>query len=487
MTLELLARVGAVAAAGGLAALVVARPSRLRLGGLGLWAAGLALMVPLLVPDGQARVLAAGALLFVVMAPALAFLFRRVPWALPFLGLAAVPARVPVDVGDETANLLVPLYLVVAGAALELGWSLWRDEARSRELGRAAWPLAAYVAWVGLSATWAGDATEAAVVLFFFIFPFGLLALAIARLPWRERPPVWLFRLLVAMAFLFAAVGIAQWATKEVFWNEKVMRGNENSVLFRVNSLFWDPSMYGRFLVVAILAILVVLVGTWARERLLPLVAVVLVLWVGLLFSFSQSSFMALSVGLAVVALLAWGRRAALALAALLVVSILTLLFAPPLESVRQKLTDGSSESLNKATRGRSDLILNGLKIAAEHPIVGVGIGNFTSAYEERFKTAGRGRAPASHTTPVTVAAETGIVGLGLFSWFLAAVFALGFGVRRVSAETLRLTGLVAFVGIAAILVHSLFYSAFLEDPMTWGLVGLAALCASTAAALRKA
>jgi O-antigen ligase len=487
MTVELLARGGAVAAAGGLALLLLARPSLVRLGGLGLWAFGLALMVPLLLPDGQGRVVAAGALLLVVTAPALAYLFRRAPWALPVLGLAAVPARVPVDVGDESANLLLPLYLVVAGAALALAWSLWRDEARSRELGRASWPVAAYVVWVGLSATWAGEATEAAIVLFFFIFPFGLLALAVARLPWREAGPVWLFRLLVAMAFLFAAVGIAQWATKEVFWNEKVMRGNENSVLFRVNSLFWDPSMYGRFLVVAILATLVVLVGTRARERLLPLVVVVLVLWVGLLFSFSQSSFVALAAGLAIVALLAWRGRAAIALAALLAVSVLALLFAPPLEGVRNKLTDGSSDGLNKATRGRSNLVLNGLKIAADHPVVGVGVGNFTSAYEKRFGTNGRGRTPASHTTPVTVAAETGIVGLCLFSWLVAAVLALGFGVRRESGETLRLTGIVAFVGIAAILVHSLFYSAFLEDPMTWGLVGLAALCASTAAALRKA
>ena len=32
--------------------------------------------------------------------------------------------------------------------------------------------------------------------------------------------------------------------------------------------------------------------------------------------------------------------------------------------------------------------------------------------------------------------------------------------------------------GLTAIFVHALFYSAFLEDPMTWGLIGLAALAA---------
>jgi len=39
-------------------------------------------------------------------------------------------------------------------------------------------------------------------------------------------------------------------------------------------------------------------------------------------------------------------------------------------------------------------------------------------------------------------------------------------------------TALVAGLGIAAILVHSLFYNAFFEDPMTWALFGLVALTA---------
>ena len=168
-------------------------------------------------------------------------------------------------------------------------------------------------------------------------------------------------------------------------------------------------------------------------------------------------------------------------LVVLALAAVVVALVAPPLESVRNKLTGPTSESVNRATRGRSDLITKGLRIGADHPVVGVGIGNFASAYEERFDPPGRLRTPASHTTPVTVFAETGAIGLALFAWLVVAIFRLAFGSRSEPREPVRLTALVAGLGLAAIFVHALFYSAFLQDPVTWGLLGLAALAARTA------
>jgi O-antigen ligase len=482
MTAELLARIGGITAAGGLAVLVLARPSLARLAGLAVCAIGMAFFVPLLVPDGHGTAVAIGGVVLVGLAVGLAALFRRLPWALVFLALAAVPARVPVTVGDESATLLIPLYVVVAGAAFAFARELWRGENPGRELGRAAWPLALFVVWVGASAIWAGEPKEASVRLFFFVFPFALLALAFARLPWSERALGFSARLQVGMALLFAGVGLWQWATKDIFWNAKVVRGNENSSFFRVNSLFWDPSIYGRFLVLAILTALAVVLFARRRPSGWTTAAVVAFIWVGLLFSFSQSSFAALGFGLAALALLAWGRRALLVLGLIAVASLVIALTAPQLADVRDKFTDPSTRSVNRATRGRFDLVSKGLRIAAEHPVIGVGIGNFASAYEERFDPPGRLRTPASHTAPVTVVAETGIVGLGLFVWLVAAAISLGVAAWRARLGSVRLAGLVAWLGIATILVHSLFYAAFLEDPMSWGFIGLAALAAAMCA-----
>jgi hypothetical protein len=466
---EELARVGGPLAAAGLALVILARPRPARLAGLGLWAVGAALLVPVLAPSGHRATLAGGAVVGVAVAAALAVLFVRVPWAVPFLALAAAPARVPVSVGDTEANLLVPLYLVVLGAAFALAWELARSTPRSRELGILAWPVAALVGWFALSLTWTIDVREGAIDLLFFLLPFGLLALVVARLPWRERPMIGLFGLLQGMALLFALVGIGQWLAKDVFWNPKVIVGNETAAFFRVNSLFWDPSIYGRFLVVAILAVLVVVLLRLTPRWDPALAGLIVVLWVGLFFSFSQSSFVALVAGVLIAVALAVRSRtlAVVAAAALLAIPV----GAAPA---------GAAAAPDDATGGRATLVRNGIEIALDHPLIGVGIGAFQQAYAEKLDLK-RKRPPiaASHTTPVTVAAETGFPGLLLLFWLVAAALAAAF--RGAGGATLvRATSWAAGLAVAAIAVQSLFYNAFFEDPMTWGALGLIVVAATT-------
>jgi O-antigen ligase len=433
MTSELLVRIGGPVAAAGLALLLLVADRRLRLAGLALWLLGMALFVPLLLPSGRSLLLAGGAVLGIGAAVLLAYLFRLWPWALAFLTLASAPARLPITVGDVSANLLVPLYVVIGSAAILLAWRLWRDEPGGRELGALAWPVALFVGWTSLSAAWSNDPHEAGVELFFFILPFPLLALALARLPWSEEALVWLGRLLVAMAVLFAAVGAWQWATRDVFWNPKVISDNAYAPFFRVNSVFWDPSMYGRFLVLTILLALVLLLfGVWRRYHWAITVLIGL-LWGGLLISFSQSSFAALVVGVVAAAALAWRLRpvAAVGLAAAVLFSV-GVATAAERDAGAQSVA-AAQTGIDRATSGRFQLVRNGLRIAADHPVAGIGVGGFKSAYAERFKLPARTTEAASHNTPVTVAAETGIVGLALFGWLLVAagLVALPSGRRR--------------------------------------------------------
>jgi O-antigen ligase len=478
MTEELLAQLAGPVAAGGLALLLLASVRAARLAGLGLWAVGMALFVPFLSPAGKGAAIALGGVLAVVLAVALAVLFRRRPWSLPFLALAAVPVRIPITLGDESASLLVPLYVVIGGAAVSLGWSLWRDEARRAELGALSLPLALFVVWLAFSALWTNDTREAAIQLFFFVLPFALLTLAVARLPWSAAGLAWLSGVLAAMALIFAAVGVWQWATRDLFWNPKVIEDNAFAPFFRVNSLFWDPSIYGRFLVVTILvALSFLLFGRWRRLDV-PLVLLVAGFWVGLLFSFSQSSFTALVAGVVLAAVLAWRWRAAVGVAVVAAVMIPVGVAAPQLEKVRDSVFASSSEGLNQATGGRFDLVSTGVEIAADHPAVGVGVGGFKLAYAEREDRRPRFREPASHNAVVTVAAETGFVGLALFAWLVAAGLVVAFRQTRAGPASARVAGLVAGLGIFAVFVHSLFYSAFLEDPLVWGFLALAALAA---------
>ncbi len=468
-----LARVGGPLATAGLALLFTGTRRELRVGGLVAWAVGCGLLAVYVAPSGHTRVYAAGAVVGAGGAVGLAVLLRRWPWLVAVLALACVPARIPVHVGSTDANLLLPLYLVVGAAGLLLGWELARGDTRRRELGPLTWPLAGLVAWTGLSLAWTEDLHEGAVALIFFWLPFGLLALVLARLAWSRRWLSFLYLQLVLMAVAFAAIGVYQYATRDVFWNPKVIVGNAYAPFYRVNSVFYDPSVYGRFLIVAILAALVIVLYHRERRAAYGATAAIAAIWVGLLFSFSQSSFAALILGTAVVAAFTWRWRAGLALGLVSAVIAAVALGTP---HIRHSLLRESGSGLNKASSGRARLVTQGLRIALHHPVEGVGIGGFKRAYADRVGLKGREpKKAASHNTAVTVAAETGVPGLALLVWLVGA--ALVVTLRRAAGSFKGRVSLVVAAGLAAIGLHSLFYNALFEDPTFWGLLGLTALC----------
>ena len=75
----------------------------------------------------------------------------------------------------------------------------------------------------------------------------------------------------------------------------------------------------------------------------------------------------------------------------------------------------------------------------------------------------------------MTVFAESGLPGLALLVWLVGA--ALFVTIRRATGSFRGRACLVFAAGLSAIALHALFYNALFEDPMFWGLLGLAALC----------
>jgi putative inorganic carbon (HCO3(-)) transporter len=469
-----LAQLGGPVACLGLALLLVARTRRDRLVGLGFAALGSVLLATALAPDAPAK-LAVGVTAVLAAAGAAAIAFRLVPWFLPFAALACVPVRIGAHLAGSGSSLLIPLYVLVLGAAMLLGWELVHGDAGVRELGLVAWPLAALIAWTGVSLLWSNDVHAGAIELLAFYVPFTILALALARLPWSALGLRALHVELALMGLIFAAVGFYQYDTRDIFQNPKVINSNAYAQFFRVNSVFWDPSVYGRFLVVAIVPSLVLLVTTRARLLAPVAAAAIAVTWAGLLISFSQSSFAALLVAVVGATFVAWRWRALIAIAAAVAVLAGIAVSAPQL---RHSIAHHTSKGLNDATSSRASLVANGIRIAVAHPVAGVGVGGFKRAYADRVHFKGKEpKKAASHDTPVTVAAEEGFIGLALFAWLVVALLLQA--VRRVDGTLPGKAALAAGLALAAILVHSLFYNDFFEDPTTWLLFGLLALAAA--------
>jgi O-antigen ligase len=201
----------------------------------------------------------------------------------------------------------------------------------------------------------------------------------------------------------------------------------------------------------------------------LAALALAVVVWLGLLVSFSQSSFSALFVAVFCLCAVVWRWKAIAVLVVTVLILVAGAVSAPKLmHSIRHH----GVKEINALTSGRGSLIYDGLRIAKRHPAVGVGLGGFSKAYHKL--TQQKIKHSASHNTPVTVVAEGGVIGLALFLWLLIAFGLSAF--RRIDRTLAGELGLAAGLVLVAIFVHANSYNDFFEDPTTWlvfGLIGL--------------
>ncbi len=420
--------------------------------------------------------LAALALAAAVAIAVLAIAMRRDPRAFPLIAIVALPFRLPISSDGRTVNLLLPLYAVVAAGALAHLLPRLRGRAGGYDSGRPPmaldWLLLASVVLYALQASYSSDIEKAVENLAFFYVPFGLLYVLLREAPWTRQLLLACLGAAVALAVLFAGVGFVEYYRKALFLNPKVVAANEYGNYFRVNSLFFDPSIYGRFLALVMIAVTTAVL--WGRERRTQALGALVLLWLmgGLITSFSQSSIAALLLGLAVLAAWRWDVRSTVYVAiALGAIAAVFVALAP--SSLHLGL-NGSGGSANNATNGRAKLISGGLALFAEKPLVGYGSGSFETEYKRHGNVRSSGAqaaanaTSASHTIPVTIAAEQGIVGFALYVALLAVAFLTLFS--RAGRSPPRIAVAACF---AALVLHTWVYADFLEDPLTWTLLGV--------------
>jgi hypothetical protein len=458
----------AAAVLGALAAplLLLARNRLVLLAGVALLAAAQLGLAFALVPDQLGDLLGsparlAGAAVGLVAVAALAVAFARWPAAMPVALLAAAPIRISVQLGDEEAFLLLPLYAVLGAAVLGLLLRLFRGaELRPLPL-LVAVPAAAFIEIAGLSLLWSRDPREGAIDIFFFIFPFAALLLVVGQALLGGVLTRALATTLLAVTAVLAAIGLWQQWTHTLFFADDLQFANAYTSFFRVTSLFSDSSIYGRYLAVGIAVTLVLL---WLeRLRFAIGLPILVVLLAGLYFSYSQSSFAALFAAVLLVGLVAGDRRARIVLATTAAAVILAT------AAVFAVVT--WDESSRRATSGRLPLVELTLPVFADHPVAGVGIGAQARASSRLEEARELKRRNVSHVTPLTVAAELGLLGLAAYAGFLFAAGRASF----LAMQRDRALGLSLLAVFTILVVHSLAYSGFFEDPLTWGALGLAA------------
>jgi putative inorganic carbon (HCO3(-)) transporter len=425
---------------------------------------------------------------------AVAALMARRPPLLALLSVLALPFRVPIQAGGKASNLLVPLYFVVAAGAL--AWMVpvlaqSRRDRRARAAVRSRRPegrhgvapasepaparteprpppatvwvqrlLAVYVVLYAIQAVYSPDFRTALQNTVFFYVPFALLYQLLRNLHWTPQLIRACLRLLVGLALIFSLIGFVEYATKTIILNPKLVVTNDLHAYFTVNSVFFDPDIFGRFLALVMILLASLLLYPRARRGHLLVAGALAVLWACLVLTLSRSSLGALLVGLAVLAALRYKPSRALVVAVVVIVIGAAAIAATP-------TTFGLNQGINGASSGRGGLVSGGLSLFAERPVWGYGSGSFAKEYRRHHRRTATSLS-ASHTIPVTVAAEQGLIGELSYAALVVMVLICLLGHAR--GDPVRSAIGAAF---AALVFHTMLYADFLEDPVTWVLLAV--------------
>jgi putative inorganic carbon (hco3(-)) transporter len=309
----------------------------------------------------------------------------------------------------------------------------------------------------------------------------------------RDQRRVWLT--VLASGIVIGLLGSALRFAGLSIWNPDLASGYH-----RANSTFADPNIYARFLTFVEIGALVL---TWewsrARETRLSIVSGLASAF-SLPFTFSRFGWLlASAMGIvSVLATRAKARAAALALilgliaaAAILYdnsVATRSALLAhnlgvgggsggtasagaldsripPPIVSLLNRMPIDST---------RRYLTVAGIAMYSDHPLFGVGYGNFQRHLQTdyaAFKTSGF-NTTLEHTTLIGIAAELGTVGLLLLLWALIEVGRETWLALRAGGRAPPLI-LAAMLCLVAILIDSQVAGRFLDEPYLWFFLGL--------------
>jgi len=414
----------------------------------------------------------------IAAAAVVAALFRRFPWSFSIAAFAVLPLRVPVHVGGQTSNLLVPLYLVIAGGVICFGYAALRGQRDGgdgapdghpvtlREWRPVVWlyrVLAATLVLYAIQASYSVDVSNAIENASFFLVPFALLFVMLGEVRWSERLLGWVLVTVTTVALVFAGVAFWEYAVRDLLLSKgDLLASNQLHLYFRVNSLFYDPNIFGRDLALVMVALGAFL--AWTRSGRLAVAAVAAggILLAALALSFSITGFVALVAGLLVVMALRWGMRWALG-TGLAILAATAIFFAV---SGTGQTDLGSTEKINEFGSGRVGLVTGGYRMARDRPIWGWGSGSFGKAFATHVDP--HAKVTVSHSEPLTVGAEQGAIGLIVYvAMVVLGVLVLVSGARESAAATAVAACFIALI------VHSLGYADFTVDPAMWALLGV--------------
>lgn len=245
-----------------------------------------------------------------------------------------------------------------------------------------------------------------------------------------------------------------------------------------------DPNFYGLILVAVLpLAVYRLLDETRLLYRLAAAGAALTILF-AIVNTYSRGALVALFLS---AVFLLWERRVRPASLLFIGLAGLLLWVIMPASSTQRlrnftNVLSGTSNVLDESSlRGRASEFISGLMMFADHPILGVGLGNYPGQYQTYASELGleyRAKPREAHSLYVEVLAETGLLGLTAFSLLFGGLL---LRLNRLRRSLLQQQDAQAAVWITSFLLCVITYllcSIFLHGDYIrylWLLVSLAA------------
>jgi O-antigen ligase len=323
-----------------------------------------------------------------------------------------------------------------------------------------------FIAWATISLVWAKQWDAGTETLGRYILNVALFPIAFAALRTR-RHVVWLLSVFVASALLSVAFGLVNPADPSKPW------------VGRLGGAGLNPNQLGQLLAVAV----VLAAGLAAANRRWPptlakmaALAAAAGCAAGLFLTVSREALLGLGVSLLVAPFaVGRGRRAgAVVLSALVLAGALGWFAAVASQSDFERITNPAANGGS----GREDLWRMGWRMTEDHPVTGVGVGNFrVSSVDYLIRPGAVLRDEYILETPLVahniylqVLSELGVVGLTFFVLILLlslrSMLAAAREFARQGDYTSEVLARALFIAVVGLLAADFFSSQFLSKQL---------------------
>lgn len=326
--------------------------------------------------------------------------------------------------------------------------------------------VALYILWIFVCSMMGETVTRSLFIMkedwLFLIVPIGVFLMQ--NKTYRER----LMTVFAVGVLLVSIYGLLQYSLGLNWFKETALTAADGFG-YRVRGNFSHRLTFGNYYATAALLLFGLgvrkAVDLTAGRRQLFLAGSVLAMAVTLL-SFSRGSVIAVVVGLLVAGLIL-GRKYLVSMVGVLV--LMGLVVALLLPGLVNRFTEAAQKELSLEYEGSRPFIWQkSLSIAREHPIFGVGPGNFEAEYAARLRPdiPDYRKHVHAHNDLINMVAVYGLPGFLLFAGLWISVFGYtygGFRQRRAFKEGDRFF-LAATLGSVAFFTTSLFEATFADE-----------------------